>query len=240
MDNFEFDFGDFPITDIFSSDSQSGGISVGDMFYLQDFSHRKFFLAESINTDSCVTIARHIMKFNAEDYGIPKKDRTPIVLYIASAGGEEDAGYLLIDTIKASKTPVITVNIGGCYSMAFLIFIVGHQRYSFINAKFMLHDGTISISNTGKKTKDFMQFREKFEEMTRRFVLENTKIDEETYDAKVVDDWYMTAEEAVENGVADYIIGQNGCELDEVVAEIEQPDDTDNTTSECMSEVLGE
>lgn len=187
-----------------------------DLFYLRDLEQRKLFVSDNITAFSVYPIVKHILQFNKEDSGIPKDERRPILLYMTSPGGEESAGFSLIDAIQNSETPVYTINLGTWYSMAFLIGLSGHKRFATQNAKFLLHDGSYFMCDSSTKVQDRMEFCKKGEERIKRYVLSHSKISEEEYDSKLRVEWFMFADEAKNNGVIDYIIGED-CGLDEIV-----------------------
>ena len=189
---------------------------IGEMFYLKDLNQRKMFLNEAISPTSVEDVVRHILQLNAEDIGTDVKERTPILLYITSRGGDVDSGFELIDAIQSSKTPVYTINLGYQYSMAFLIGLAGHKRFTTKNAKFLMHDGEDVVYGTGMKVQDRMDFQKRVEERIRNYVLSNSKITSDEYDSKLRVEWFLFADEAKEKGFTDYIIGED-CELDEVV-----------------------
>ena len=186
------------------------------LFYMRDLQQRKLHLNEDVSQMSVADVVAQIMRFNKEDKGKPVEERQPILLYVVSNGGEVDSGFELIDVIRASKTPVYTVNLGYQYSMGFLIGLAGHRRYATKNAKFLMHDGSQFIYNSGMKVQDQMEFQKKVEERVKRYVTEMTKITPELYDSYQRVEWYMFADEAKELGVTDFIIGED-CDLDEVV-----------------------
>ncbi len=187
-----------------------------DLFWYKDVLLRKFYLNCEINEVSVHDIARHILQINAEDRGIPREDRKPILLYVMSNGGEVDAGFELIDIIENSVTPVYTVNLGYQYSMGFLIGLAGHKRYATKNAKFLMHDGSNFVYGTGSKVQDQMEFNKTQEQRIRDYVLSHSRVTPEEYDSKLRVEWYLFAGEAKEKGFTDFIIGQD-CALDEVI-----------------------
>lgn len=190
---------------------------IAELFYLKDLQQRKLFLNTDIDQSSVSEIVKHILQFNHEDYGIePPEHRRPILLYVTSNGGEVDAGFELIDVIKASKTPVYTINLGNQYSMGFLIGLAGHKRYATKNAKFLMHDGSQFIYNSGAKAQDEMRFQCRVEERVKNYILANSRVTSDEYDSKLRIEWYLFADEAKEKGFVDYIIGED-CELDEIV-----------------------
>lgn len=190
---------------------------VDDIFYLRDLKQRKLFLTANIDQFSIGDITKHIMQYNAEDKGIPTDERKPILLYVASnGGGDVDAGFELIDTILASKTPVYTINLGYQYSMGFLIGLAGHKRYAAQNAKFLMHDGSNLIWNSGAKAQDQMEFQKRVEQRIKQYVIARSNVTSEEYDSKLRVEWYLFADEAKEKGFCDHILGVD-CELDEIV-----------------------
>lgn len=189
---------------------------VDKIFYLNDLKQRKLFLNVDVEQLSVADIVKHIMQYNKEDKGIDPKDRQPILLYVTSNGGEVDSGFELIDIIQNSKTPVYTINLGYQYSMGFLIGLAGHKRYATQNAKFLMHDGSNFVYNSGAKAQDQMEFQKKVEERVKQYILFRSKLTSEEYDSKLRVEWYLFASEAKDKGFVDYIIGED-CDIDEVI-----------------------
>lgn len=189
---------------------------VEEIFYLNDLKQRKLFLNVDVEQLSVADIVKHIMQYNKEDNGIDPKDRQPILLYVTSNGGEVDSGFELIDIIQNSKTPVHTINLGYQYSMGFLIGLAGHKRYATQNAKFLMHDGSNFVYNSGAKAQDQMEFQKKVEERVKQYILSRSKLTSEEYDSKLRVEWYLFASEAKDKGFVDYIIGED-CDIDEVI-----------------------
>ncbi len=189
---------------------------VEEIFYLNDLKQRKLFLNVDVEQLSVADIVKHIMQYNKEDKGIDPKDRQPILLYVTSNGGEVDSGFELIDIIQNSKTPVHTINLGYQYSMGFLIGLAGHKRFATQNAKFLMHDGSNFVYNSGAKAQDQMEFQKKVEERVKQYILSRSKLTSEEYDSKLRVEWYLFASEAKDKGFVDYIIGED-CDIDEVI-----------------------
>ena len=189
---------------------------IDSWFYLQDLRQRKLRLNGEIDQFMVSDLVRHILQFNQEDKGIPQENRTPIILYVSSNGGEVDAGFELIDVIRASKTPVYTVNLGFQYSMGFLIGLAGHKRFATTNAKVLMHDGSQFVYNSGTKVQDQMEFQRKVEERVKNYIISRSNLTEEEYNSKLRVEWYLFADEAKEKGFIDYIIGVD-CTLDDVI-----------------------
>ena len=189
---------------------------VEEIFYLNDLKQRKLFLNVDVEQLSVADIVKHIMQYNKEDKGIDPKDRQPILLYVTSNGGEVDSGFELIDIIQNSKTPVYTINLGYQYSMGFLIGLAGHKRFATQNAKFLMHDGSNFVYNSGAKAQDQMEFQKKVEDRVKQYILSRSKLTSEEYDSKLRVEWYLFASEAKDKGFVDYIIGED-CDIDEII-----------------------
>lgn len=203
-------------SDYYELEIASSMPGVEEQFYLRDLKQRKMYLNCEICQDSTIDIIRHIFQINAEDKDIPQDKRRPILLYISSPGGDVDAGFGLIDAIEASVTPVWTINIGTEYSMAFLIGLSGHKRFSMKNAKFLMHDGSSFAYNSTSKLQDQMEFQKTAERRIMEYVTSHSALTEDEYREKWRVEWYMFADEAKERGFCDYIVGDD-CPLSEVV-----------------------
>ena len=62
----------------------------------------------------------------------------PITIMITSPGGDLDSAFLIYDTMKLIKSPIITIG-EYCASAAVLLLAAGSKRYLYPHAKVMLH-----------------------------------------------------------------------------------------------------
>lgn len=165
-----------------------------DKFAEEDLDNRRLYLNSDVDENAIDNIVYHIMRYNRIDKGIPKEERTPIILYINSPGGSVVDGYGVIDAILTSETPVYTVNVAMCASMGFLIFIAGAKRFSFAHSEFLMHDGSTMGFDSTAKMRDRMEFETvELEKETRRYILSRTEIDEQLYNEKYRCEWYFFA-----------------------------------------------
>ena len=93
---------------------------------------RSILLSETISQVSARDVVRDIIDVNEDDNQKEKiyKDwkREPILIFINSFGGGVYDGIAIIDAIKQSKTPVTTICIGSCMSMALWIFLAAEYK----------------------------------------------------------------------------------------------------------------
>lgn len=156
---------------------------------------------------SANNIIEKILTFNRMDANTVQSERDPIILYINSPGGSVVEGFAIIEAIKASKTPVYTVNMGQWCSMAFLIGITGHRRFSLPNMTFLLHDGWNIMANSSSKVRDLARFDEYYaKKVVRKHILNHTKLSSKEYKKRAREEFYMLANDALKYGVIDQIV----------------------------------
>jgi len=185
---------------------------------LQDEENRIIYLYGEINSfdneDDCLDdkvtagyLVQKILDWNREDIGIEVGERKPIKIYINSPGGSVYDGFPIVSAIDASKTPVYTYNIGMWSSMAFLIGITGHKRFSLPNMMFLMHDGSDFMYGTSGKVQDEAKFRERYErEVIKEHILKHSKMTDAEYEILVRVEYYMLPKDALEHGFIDEIV----------------------------------
>lgn len=136
---------------------------------------------------------------------VPVEERQPIKLYIDSNGGDLVQTFIMIDSIRLSKTPVWTIGMGAVYSGGFFTFISGHRRIAYPSSSYLYHEGSTGTFGDAGKFRNYACFYEKQMAALKAHTLKFTDIDERTYDLHIKDDWWMTAEEAIQYGICDEI-----------------------------------
>ena len=166
---------------------------------------RQIFITGEIGTE-ILSYNQTIMQYNAEDAGIVVEDRKPIYVYIFSPGGDLSATYSFIGMLEASKTPVITVNMGEAYSGGGLILMAGHKRYCLRRSQVLVHQGSGGMQGTFSEIEEGQKAYKKSIDQMKKYILERTKIDEKVFNKNKSRDWYFTDEEQVEYGIVDAIV----------------------------------
>ena len=171
------------------------------------FLNREIFVGD-IDSDLGVAVNVLIRFYNQQDEeeNIPVQDRKPIKIFIDSGGGDLDATFTIIDSIKMSKTPVWTINFGCAYSGGFFIFINGHKRFTTPLSTFLYHEGSTGNVGDAGKFRNFAEFYERQLALLKDIVLKQTNISEELYKEHQKDDWWLDANEALDLGIADEIL----------------------------------
>lgn len=140
---------------------------------------------------------------------LDSKDKT-LTLYINSTGGDLYSAFALIDIIKSSQHTVRTVAIGSAMSAAFLIFASGAtgERYVGKNTSLMCHQFSDSTEGKYHDIKATMKDNELSNQKMVDILKEATNLAPSVIKKKLLpaSDVYLTAEEAIELGIADNIL----------------------------------
>ena len=195
------------------------GCSVEEFSRIRELEDRRLYLygqiagidndEVGINSTASMTsrLVEQILDFNRADIDVPTEEREPVRLYINSPGGDVTEGFALVSAIELSKTPIYTINVGQWSSMAFLIGIAGHKRYSLPYSMFLMHDGTSMAFGSTNKVKDEMEFNARFENnVIKPHVLKHSNMKSMDYDALARVELYMLPEEAKERGFIDVVV----------------------------------
>lgn len=181
---------------------------VENVFENFHFYNRCIYLRGDITHEDADIIHSQIYFYNKMDAmdGVPAEERAPIKIYIDSLGGDLDAGFSIISSIKTSTTPVYTYNIGRAWSYAFFILVCGHRRFGVQNSTYLFHEGSCGNLQDAHKYLNHAQFYARQLKGLRKIVLDNTQITEQEYDDHIKDDWWLDANEAYLYDVIDEII----------------------------------
>lgn len=182
--------------------------------FYRNYENRILWIDDEITTMT-LEYAKMIMQWNFDDKknNVPISERTPIKVIFFSPGGDLEVNNCLVDTIQLSKTPVIGVNVGMAASSGCFIYLACHSRYTFPTAEFLLHKGAGQFQGGyNEVVAAIMNYQRQIEELGN-FVMSRTNIPEEVFDENFATDWYLSAKEAIEYGVAEKII----MSLDEII-----------------------
>jgi ATP-dependent Clp protease, protease subunit len=139
----------------------------------------------------------------------PEKD---IYLYLNSPGGSVYAGLAIYDTMQFLKSPVNTICIGICASMAAVLLAAGEKgkRMALPNSRIMIHQPSGGSQGTAAdieiQAREILFIRERMNEIMARHTGQTAAQINEDIDR----DRFMSAEAAKEYGIVDTIISKKG------------------------------
>lgn len=146
----------------------------------------------------------------------------PILVHMHMPGGDWQDCLGIYDTIKSSKSKIIVVAYAKVESSSTVLLQAAHLRILTPNTNFLVHYGSISVDNEHKAALSMVQWSEKESEKMIDIFTEkcmNSKICKDKNWKRLMvrkhivtqlatkRDWILTAEEAVDYGFADGILG---------------------------------
>lgn len=177
------------------------GREVYDIFsrLLED---RIIMICDQINAETAQLTIAQMLYLEARD---PDKD---ITLYINSPGGSVSDGLAIFDTMKLVKPDVSTVCIGLAASMGSFLLAGGAKGKRFIlpNAEVMIHQPLGGMQGQASDMAIAMKHMEHTKQKLTKYYSEMTGKDYDTLTKDMDRDNWMSAEEAVEYGLADKIV----------------------------------
>lgn len=180
------------------------------------YNDRKIVFNQEIDDNLVENMVLMILQWNKADKDLPIDKRKKIYIYLNSDGGDIVAGNLALSAIKLSKTPVVTVGLAKCASMASYILAAGHERYCFPNTIVLYHDGQTGYVSSGNKGKDIQKFYDELDKYNADFMIKNTNMTAEFLEKIKDREYYMFPKEAKELGIVEKIIGVD-CDIDEII-----------------------
>jgi ATP-dependent Clp protease protease subunit len=139
-----------------------------------------------------------------------------ITILLSSGGGSVNEGLAIVDAIRAAKNFVRIICYGEVASMATVILQAADtgRRYMTPNSYLMLHEGEGGQTGKARDRKAWQRI-EDWQEKTcidmywNKIIEKKPHSDRKKFEKKVNDsDWLLTPEEAIEQGLADTIIGE--------------------------------
>lgn len=178
--------------------------SINTLIQRKFLSERKVFLWGAVTDESAKDITEKILYL---DWEAPGK---PITFYVNSPGGSITAGMAIYDTMQMIKSPISVVVTGMAASMGSILLSGAKKgrRYLYPHSRVLIHQPLI----TGHFTGPAVDINIQAQEMERlrnelNMILSSASGQPLERIQKDTDrDFYMTAKEAIEYGLADKII----------------------------------
>jgi ATP-dependent Clp protease protease subunit len=163
---------------------------------------RIVFLGTAIDDQSANLVIAQLLYLEGED---PEK---PVHLYINSPGGEMNAFFGILDTMRFLRSPVSTMCVGQAASAAAVLLAAGEpgQRFALPNARVLLHQPHGGAQ--GQSTDIEIQVREMIEVRERMVdvLVQATGQDRAKIVADIDRDFILRGDDAVAYGVVDSIL----------------------------------
>jgi ATP-dependent Clp protease protease subunit len=164
---------------------------------------RIIFLSTPIDDNVSTAVIAQLLFLESEDN---EKD---INLYINSPGGIITSGLAIMDTMNFIKADVSTIAVGQASSMGALLLAAGEKgkRFALPNSKIMIHQPMGGAQGQASDiiiaAEEIQKTKKKMNQMLAKFCGKRLNRIEKDADRN----FFMSAEEAVEYGLIDSIIG---------------------------------
>ncbi len=164
---------------------------------------RIVFISGEVNDEMANAVCAQLLFLQSQD---PKKE---ISVYINSPGGSVTAGLAIYDTMQFVKCPVATYCIGQAASMGAVLLTAGEKgrRFALPNSRIMIHQpwggAEGKASDIEITAKEILRLKEILNGILAKH--SGKKIVDVVKDTDR--DHFMSAEEAVEWGLIDKVVG---------------------------------
>lgn len=164
---------------------------------------RIVMLGDEINDQIANNIIAQLLFLAAED---PEKD---ISIYINSPGGSTSAGFAIFDTMNYIKPDIRTICTGMAASFGALLLLAGTKgkRFALPNSEIMIHQPLGGVKGQATEIEITARRILKLKQHTNQIIADRTGQPIERVCEDTERDYFMSAEEAVEYGIVDKIIG---------------------------------
>ena len=165
---------------------------------------RIIFMGTAINDNVANTIIAQLLYLERED---PDKG---INLYINSPGGVISSGFAIYDTMRLISPEVSTICLGMAASMATVLLAGGHKgkRYTLPNSTIHMHQAMGGAQGQASDIEIAAREIIRLQTKLRTILSENTGQTYEKIGQDTDRDFYLSAEQAVEYGLVDEVLGK--------------------------------
>lgn len=165
---------------------------------------RIVILSDAVNNVTANLIVAQLLFLEAED---PNKD---IQFYINSPGGEVSAGLMIYDTMQYIKPDVQTICMGMAASMGAFLVAAGAKgkRFALPNADLMIHQPSGGAQGQATDITIAAEYILKLKQRLNRILSEHTGQPVEVIERDTDRDTWLSAEQAIEYGLIDKIMGK--------------------------------
>jgi ATP-dependent Clp protease, protease subunit len=172
---------------------------------------RIIFIGSAIESQLANLVVAQLLFLDREN---PERE---ILMYINSPGGVIYSGLAIYDTMQLVQAPISTVAVGSTASFGTILLTAGTtgRRYALPNATIHMHQPLIAGGGVSGQASDLeIQAREilRLRDRINRILSHHTGQSEEQIARDSDRDRFFTAQQAVEYGLIDGVIGLNELE----------------------------
>jgi len=187
-----------------SPEKNTGSTGVSNLIQKKFLEQRKVFLWGEVNSESAQELVEQFLYLETTG---PDK---PITFYINTPGGSITDGMAVYDTIKIISSPVTAVVTGMAASMGSILLCAAPKgsRHVFPHSRVLIHQPLISGRMVAPAVDINIQAleMERLRDELNRILSESSGQPLEKIIQDTDRDFYLTAQEAIDYGLADKIV----------------------------------
>lgn len=131
-----------------------------------------------------------------------------IFLIINSPGGSVSDGMNLIRAMKSARSKIVCAIDTKAYSMAAIIATYCSKTYIHKYAAMMFHRATYVIQGHPEEVTSRVKFVNRYFDLLHAEIATNLHISKEEYNLRITNEWWLTAIDAAEFGIASAILNE--------------------------------
>jgi len=173
-----------------------------DKFQEKMLKTRTILVSEAISDELAKKVYQQLLVLEADS-----KEK-PITVIVNSPGGEADSGFGIYDMLRFVDIPIQTIVAGLCASAGVMVFLGGDdgKRFTLPNSRFLLHQPSSQsygqASDLQIASEEIVRLREQY----NKIVADVTGKDLETVTKDANRDFWLSATEAVDYGLAKKVV----------------------------------
>ena len=169
---------------------------------------RTVILNADIDEGLIETVYLPLKEFENDD-----KDE-PVTFILNTVGGAIADGLMLCNVIDNYQKKLNIIVPSYSCSMGTIILCSGNKnpnvtKYCYPFSFALFHSGQVFLYGETTTVDDVREFNKQTEKRIRDYILENTKVSAELYDKNQRTQWYLCADEMLQYGLVDKIIGRD-------------------------------
>lgn len=164
---------------------------------------RIIFIGTPIDDDIANLVMAQMLFLQKED---PDRD---IELYINTPGGSVIAGLAIYDTMQVIKPDIATTCVGHAMSMGAVLLAGGTKgkRLALPNSRIMIHQGSAGFHGTPSDIDIVAREVLRYKALLIDLIAKHSGQLREKVEKDIDRDFYMSAEEAIDYGLVDKMLG---------------------------------
>jgi ATP-dependent Clp protease protease subunit len=184
------------------AEPKEGGKVMPDFLGKGLLEQRIIMVAKPVDRELAAGIVSQLLILDKQD---PK---APITMYVNCPGGDADSGFGIYDAMRFISAPVTTVCLGLAASAAVIIFVGGAKgrRFTLPHSRFLIHQPSSYSQGQASDIEITANEIVKTRDLYNAILAAESNRTEKQILKDVNRDFWLSAEEAVEYGIASGIV----------------------------------